>query len=193
EVPEQRVRDLLAARRGVLRKQRLGLHDDPGRAEPALRRAGDGEAVRPPLPRRLSEALVRDDGLALDARGLLRARDDGAAVDEDGARPARPFRGAPVLRRSDPQLLAQKLEQALPLAELDLQLAAVEGEPHYSSAPSTSERSAIRRTTPLNASCQYRAWRVSSTSTGSSSIRGRLWRMIAPVFARSRSSSRVTR
>ena len=63
----------------------------------------------------------------------------------------------------------------------------------YSIAPSTSEISAIRMTTPLNASDQYRACRVPSTSSGSSSMRGRLWRTIDSGFARSRSSSRVTR
>src|SRR5207245_4433599 len=63
----------------------------------------------------------------------------------------------------------------------------------YSMAPSTRASSAMRMTTPLNASNQYRACRVESTSGGSSSMRGSECRTMASLFARSRSSSRVTR
>ena len=155
EIAEQRVRDVVSSRHGVLGEERLRLHHDPRRAEAALRRTGDGEAVGPELPRLGAEALLRDDVLALDAGRLLRARDDGAPVDEDGARAAGAFRRAPVLHRPELELLAQELEQALPVAWLDVDGPAVDGQLHdYSIAPNTRVRSAIRRTTPLNASCQ---------------------------------------
>src|SRR5450755_865882 len=82
-----------------------------------------------------------------------------------------------------------------PLRQVDEVTAAKVGlhVPTYSMAPRTSESSAIRMTTPLNASYQYQLCLVLSTSGGSSSIRGSECRMMAELFALSRSSSRVTR
>src|SRR5512143_2688169 len=45
----------------------------------------------------------------------------------------------------------------------------------YSTAPRTRASSAMRITTPLKASCQYRDQRVISTSAGTSSMRGSEW------------------
>ncbi len=198
EVAEQRVRDLVPRRLRMLVQQRLGLHHDAGRAEAALRRPCGHEALAPAPTLLLGEALVGDDVLALEPARLLRAGDDCASVDQHRARTAGALGRAAVLDRPHTEVVAEQLEQARALARLrDTGFPlSVNSRPRllrYSIAPSTSEMSAIRMTTPLNASDQYRACRVPSTSSGSSSMRGRLWRTIDPGFALSRSSSRVTR
>ena len=156
EVAEQRVRDLVAGRVGVLLEQRLRLQHDAGRAVAALRRAGGDEAVGPHAPLLVRQPLLRHDVLSLDARRLLRAGDDRLPVDDHRAGAARALGRAAVLDRAEPELLAQHLEQALAFPRIRGHALAVEGELHlaYSIAPSTSDRSAIRSTTPLKASTQ---------------------------------------
>ena len=133
EVAEQRMLDLLAGRLRMLLQQRLRLHHDPRRAVAALRRAGRDEALGPAAARLLGEAFLRHDGLALDARRLLRARDDCFPVDDHGARAARAFRRAAVLHRAEAEPLAQHLEQTFVLSQLDRDRIAVEGELHRDS------------------------------------------------------------
>ncbi len=155
EVPEQRVRDVLARGLRVLAEKRLGLHDDPGGAVAALGRAGGHERVGPEPALVLGQPLLRDDVFPLDPRRLLRAGDDGAPVHEDGAGPAGALRRAAVLHGAHAEVVAEQLEQALPFVRLRDDLPSVERELHlYSTAPSTSASRPIRMTTPLNASCQ---------------------------------------
>ena len=97
EVAGERRGHLLARRRGVLPQQGLGLHQDPGGAVAALRRAGCHEALRPHLALLRVEALLGDDLAALEAGGRLRAGDDGLAVHQHGAGAARALGGAAVL------------------------------------------------------------------------------------------------
>ena len=166
----------------------------PGEQKPHCDAPVTAKRLGPAAARLLAEPLLRDDALPLDPGCLLGAGDDGMPVHDHRARAAGALRRAPVLHRPQPEVVAEQLEQALPFARLRDDSLPVERELHrYSTAPSTSAIRAIRMTTPLNASCQYRAWRVASTSAGSSSMRGRLCRTIALCGAFSRRSCRVTR
>ena len=112
------MRDLRTRGCGLLREQRLGLHHDPGRAEPALRRPGRGERLGPDAARLVGQPFLRDHVLPVEPRRLLGARDDGVAVDKHGAGSTRALGRAAFLHRAQPEVVAEQLEQALPLAWL---------------------------------------------------------------------------
>ena len=135
EVAEQGVGDLLPRGIGMLRKERLGLHQDPRRAEPALRGAGGDEAVRPQAAGLLGQALLGDDLFSRDARRLLRAGDDRATVDDHRARAARALRRAAVLGRAQAKPAPQEVEEGLVLLDLDGDRGAVERQLHGLTPP----------------------------------------------------------
>src|SRR3990172_2862006 len=194
EVAEKGVSDFLARGSRLFLEQHLRFHHDSRRAEATLGRTRGDEGLRPEAPLVGGEPLLSDDVLALDAGRLLGAGDDSVPVDDDRARPARALRRASVLHRPQAEVVAEDLEHAPPVAGIGGDRLTVERELHrHSIAPRTSARRDMRVTTPLNASIQYLACRVASTSSGSSSMRGRLCRTIESGLAWSRSSSRVTR
>jgi hypothetical protein len=93
------------------RHERGRPHDDPGRAEAALRRAGRDEGIDEPVAQRCVETVERRDrppGHALDRSNAGHAR---FPVDEDGANShtALAVRSRPSRRRAQP--LAQHVEQ----------------------------------------------------------------------------------
>jgi hypothetical protein len=97
QVPGERPRDLGARRLGVLGQQPLGLHDDPRGAEPALRRAGGDEAVRPQLALGLRQPLLGHHGAPFRVSRLLGARHDRLALDQHGTGPAGALGRAAIL------------------------------------------------------------------------------------------------
>ena len=111
------------------RPQRRGPHDDARGAEAALRAAGRAQAVDERVAHRGIEALDRGDRSARDPRDRRDARDPRLAVDEHRAAPALSLRRAPVLRRDDPEPLAQHREQRLAGRDLD-----VDGSPLHMNA-----------------------------------------------------------
>jgi hypothetical protein len=131
EVAGEGLGDLLSRGVEVLGEQRLGLHHDAGRAEPALRRAGGDEARRPALALPGREALLGDDLLAGEPRCPLRAGHDRAALDHDRARAARALRRTAVLHGGHAAALAENLEETCALAHLHRDGPAVEGEVHF--------------------------------------------------------------
>ena len=74
------------------------------------------------------EALDRGDRSAVDPGDRRDARDPRLAVDEHGAAPALALRRAAVLRRRDPEALAQHRQQRLARRDLDVDRRAVAGE-----------------------------------------------------------------
>ncbi len=130
EVAGQAARDLIAARFGHPCEQRLGLHDDAGRAEPALRSPTRGEGLRPGGPRRVRQSLEREHGPALDPAGRLRAGHHGTTIDDDRAGTARAFGRTAVLERAQATLAAQQVKQAGVRWRSDIGGAPVEDEPH---------------------------------------------------------------
>ncbi len=122
----------VAARLGLAPQQRLGLHDDAGRAVAALRGAGGAEGIGPQLADVIGQALERLDASTGDPLGGLCAGDHGPAVDDDRAGAAGALRRAAVLHRSQAAGAAQQLEQRRAWLEVDLLGHAVEIEVHLS-------------------------------------------------------------
>ena len=94
-------------RRAVL--HRRDAHDDPRRAEPALRRAARHERLGP--CHRVGEPIDRRDVPPGDAPDGCHARNAWLAVDEHGAAPALSLRAAPILGRARAEAVAQNLEE----------------------------------------------------------------------------------
>jgi hypothetical protein len=92
-------------------EERLGAHDDAGRAEPALQCPGRDERVSDAVPVGGVEALDRGDRAPLDLRQRDLTADLRLPVDEHGAAPALTRRRAAVLGRHDVELLAQRGQQ----------------------------------------------------------------------------------
>ncbi len=95
----------------LLRDQRLRAHDDAGRAEPALEGAGRREDPRVAIALLGGHAF---EGRDRATRGLGERRLAAhlrLAVEQDRAAPALPRGRAPVLRREDAELIAQRGEQ----------------------------------------------------------------------------------
>ena len=105
-------------------------HEDPGRAEPALRAAGGHEPGREVVAHRAVEPVDGRHRPAVDARGRRDARDARFAVDQHRAAPALALRRAPVLHRDDAESLAQHREQRLARDGVDLDLLTVARELH---------------------------------------------------------------
>ena len=172
QVAGEAVGDLLAGRGSLLRQQPLGLHHDPRGAEATLRGSGGHERIGPAPALVVGQSLLRHDLPALRVTGRLRTRDAGPTVHEHGAGAARSLGCAAVLHGGHPEALAEQVKEGLAVADVDRDGSAVQREVHdhlllvphppadgmvslpYSTAPSTSDSSAIRITTPLNASTQ---------------------------------------
>ena len=90
---------------------RLGPHDDARDAEAALQATAGGERVGEAAPLIGVDALEGHDRRPGDLGQRQVAADHRLAVDEHRAAPALPRRRAPVLRRRDVELLAQRGEQ----------------------------------------------------------------------------------
>ena len=100
-------------------------HDDPGCAEPALRRAARRERIGP--RHRVGQPVDRRDVAPGDAPDGRHARDAWLAVDEHGAAPTLTLRAAPILDRAGAEAVAQDLEQG-DVSVRDLDGTAVEAE-----------------------------------------------------------------
>ena len=129
EVAGQRPEDRLARGRRLAPEQRLRLHDDARRAEPALRRAGQREGIGP-----LAAGLGRQARRRRHERPANRVGRLGAASRPPGRRRSRcrrrttPRAQQPSLTARRPQLVPQDLEQARARVGLDRHLASVERE-----------------------------------------------------------------
>ena len=151
EVAAQRLADLVV--RGLRHppQEIHRRHDQPGRAEPALHRPRRRERLlhRMQLPLRRPQPLHGHDLVPVRLRGQHQASAHELSVQQDRARPALSLL-ARVLRPRQPQVLAQRVEQALALPDLGLALFPVDrqGDPHVRhlfSARSTSTCNACRR------------------------------------------------
>ena len=116
QVAGQRLADLVVVRLRVAGEQVVHRDDQPGRAEPALHRAGVEERLlhRVQRRRRSGQPLDRHDVAALRLAGGDQAGAHDDAVEVDRARAALALL-AGVLRAGQAQPLAQDVEQALAL------------------------------------------------------------------------------
>ena len=112
QVPPQGVFDLLDRWLRVLVQQRLGRHDHPGRAKPAL--DGPGQDKRLLDEVRVvggPESFDRDDVRAFQVAHLGQTRSHGLAVDHHHAGAALALAVAGLLGTGQAQILAQQLQQ----------------------------------------------------------------------------------
>jgi hypothetical protein len=86
-------------------------HDDPRRAETALRRARLTERCGPPLALLVGQPIQRGDGPAGDPAGRGDARDAGSAVHQDGAAPTLALRAAAILHGVAAEPIPEHFEQ----------------------------------------------------------------------------------
>ena len=110
-------------RRAVL--QRGDAHDDPWRAEAALRRPARGERLRPRVG--VGQRVHGRDVTAGDPRHGRHARHPRLAVDEDRAAATLPLRAAAVLDRARAEAIAEDLEEG-DVSVRDLDVTTVEAE-----------------------------------------------------------------
>ena len=128
EVGQQRLLDrrMVGGRALRLRPSRRQMM--PGVQNPHWLRADIAEGAGPPLARSLGKALDGGDGPSGHAAGGGHAGDAGLSVDEHRAAPALALGAAAVLRRAQPEVLAQHLQQRdaavghLDLVTIDLEL-----------------------------------------------------------------------
>ena len=129
EVRRERAVDLDSARI-ALREQRRRPHEDPGRAEPALRTSRGHERVGEAIAYRRGQALHRGHDTSLDPRDRRDARDPGGAVDQHRAAPALPLGRTAVLHRHDAEPFTQDREEGFTRRRVDRHVGAVARELH---------------------------------------------------------------
>src|ERR1043166_9470461 len=111
EMRSKIIGDLLPRRISVRFDEGMCSNRNPGNAESALHPAGLHKAFRDLSPRLLGKPLKRRHLLARRQAGIHRAGEPRLTVDQDGAATALAKRLATVLRRSNPESIAQGIEQ----------------------------------------------------------------------------------